>query len=341
MSKKLLSMLLVLVMVLSIVAPVILASATESETATVSEPTSDLRIGVLSDIHVSYDYVDETYGSVSGYFNGVQPSRFEKALRFYKSQGVDAVVIAGDLQEASGTDAASLDKQKDWLQTVVDIWFKVFPEEKGEEGYVEPIFTYGNHDSALVGAQYWPEEWGTYEDVFVKEVNGYSFVCTHNAKEHLAAPLLADVVPSNQDKPVFYIQHCPVYNTVPSSTGGYGVGYGQNGWSNVAPYHNVVVLNGHTHVPLTDERSIWQGDAGNEGQFTVLNTATINYSGLGNDDMSINGFNGNAQQTEHGLLIDVNGSDVTVDRYSFNDMTIDTATGTVSGNVVKLGETWQ
>ena len=341
MSKKLLSMLLVLVMLFSIVVPAIPVSATESESATVSEPTSDLRIGVLSDIHVSYDYVDETYGSVSGYFNGVQPSRFEKALRFYKSQGVDAVVIAGDLQEASGTDAASLDKQKDWLQTVVDIWFKVFPETKGEDGYVEPIFTYGNHDSALVGAQYWPEEWGTYEDVFVKEVNGYSFVCTHNAKEHLAAPLLADVVPENQDKPVFYIQHCPVYNTVPSSTGGYGVGYGQNGWSNVAPYHNVVVLNGHTHVPLTDERSIWQGDAGNEGQFTVLNTATINYSGLGNDDMSINGYNGNAQQTEHGLLIDVTGSDVTVDRYSFNDMTIDTATGTVSGNAVKLGETWQ
>ena len=339
--RKLCSLLLIAVMLMSLVMPALpVISASAATEATVTEPASDLRIGVLSDIHISYDYVDEVYGNVTGYFNGVQPSRFEKALRFYKSQGVDAVVIAGDLQEASGTDAANLDKQKDWLQTVVDIWFKVFPEEKGEEGYVEPIFIYGNHDSALVSNQYWPEELGTYEDAFLKEVNGYSFVCTHNAKEYLAAPLLEKVAAYNQDKPIFYIQHCPVAYTVPGDYG-YGVGYGVNGWDNVAPYHNAVVLNGHTHVPLTDERSIWQGDAGNEGQFTVLNTATINYSGLNNDGMTQNSYNGNAQQTEHGLLIDVNGSELTVDRYSFNDMTIDTATGTVSGNAVKLGETWQ
>lgn len=342
MSKKILSILLALIMLLSLAAPIIPVSAATEVSATASEtPTSDLRFGVLSDIHISYDYVDEVYGNVSGFFNGVQPSRFEKALRFFKAKGVEAVVVAGDLQEASGTDAASLDKQKDWLQTVVDIWFKVFTEAPGEEGYVEPIFTYGNHDSALISAQYWPEEWGTYEDAFIKTVNGYSFVCTHNAKEALGAPLLEKAAAVSQDKPLFYIQHCPVNNTVPGSTGGYGVGYGQTGRANLANYPNAVSFNGHTHAPLTDERSIWQGDAGNESQFTIINTATINYTGIGYDnDMTVNSYAGNAQQTEHGMIVDVTGSDVAVNRYSFNDMTIDTATGAVSGNAVKIGETW-
>ncbi len=336
MTRKLLSMLLCVVMVLGMVTPILPVSASA---ASEEVPTSDLRIGVLSDIHISYDYVDEVYGNVTGHFNGVQPGRFEKALRFFKSKGVDAVVVAGDLQEASGTSAAELDKQKDWLQTVVDIWCEVFPEKPGEEGYVEPIFTYGNHDSALVAAQYWPEEWGTYEDAFVKNVNGYTFVCAHNGKENLAAPLLEKVSSYNQDKPIFYIQHCPIATTVPGDYG-YGLGYGQVGWKNVAPYHNVVAFNGHTHAPLTDERSIWQGDAGNEGQFTVINTATINYSGLSNNGMSINSYNGNAQQTEHAMVVDVTGSKVSVDRYSLNDMTFDTATNTISGEAVKIGETW-
>lgn len=343
-TRKLFSLLLVTVMMLSFVAPalpVLPAAATEGGLEQISDSSLyDLRVGVLSDIHISYDYVDEVYGNVSGYFNGVQPSRFEKALRFFKAQGVDAVVVAGDLQEASGTTDASLDAQKDWLQTVVDIWFEVFPEKPGEVGYVEPIFTYGNHDSALIDIQYWPEEWGTYEDAFTKTVNGYTFVCTHNAKEHLAAPLLEKASITNQDKPLFYIQHCPIYNTVPGSTGGYGVGYGQVGRTNIAPYSNVVAFNGHTHAPLTDEKSIWQGDNGNEGQFTVINTATINYTGLNNDDMSVNSYAGNAQQTEHGMIMDITGSHVSVNRYSFNDMTINTVTNEISGEAVKLGETW-
>lgn len=342
MSKKILSILLALIMLLSLAAPIIPVSAATEVSGSASEtPTSDLRFGVLSDIHVSYDYVDEVYGNITGHFNGVQPTRFEKALRFFKAKGVNAVVIAGDLQESSGTTAADLDKQKDWLQTVVDIWYKVFPEQPGEAGYVEPIVIYGNHDSALVGAQYWPEEWGVYEDAFIKTVNGYSFVCVHNSKEALAAPLLEKAAPASQDKPLFYIQHCPTSKTVPGSEGtGYGVGYGQTGRANLANYPNAVSFNGHTHAPLTDEKSIWQGDAGNESQFTVINTATINYTGLNVDGMTVNSYAGNAQQTEHGMIVDVTGSDVSVDRYSFNDMSIDTTTGTISGNAVKLGETW-
>ena len=36
-----------------------------------------------------------------------------------------------------------------------------------------------------------------------------------------------------------------------------------------------VYLTGHTHVPLTDERSIWQGDDWSEGKYTAINAATL------------------------------------------------------------------
>ena len=87
--RKLLSFLMAAVMLLSTIAPAIPVtpvSAATTENAASETADSDLRIGVLSDIHVSYDYVDEVYGNVTGHFNGVQPSRFEKALRFFKSR---------------------------------------------------------------------------------------------------------------------------------------------------------------------------------------------------------------------------------------------------------------
>lgn len=339
MSKKIVSLILALAMMFSFAAPVISASATEAVAPVKGDDTSDLRVGIISDIHVSYDYVDEVYGKVTGYYNGVQPIRFEKALRYFKAQNVDAVLIAGDLQESDGTDAASIDKQKDWLQKVVDIWYEVFPEKPGEEGYVELIVIYGNHDKVLVSQQYWPEEWGTYEKAFVKTVNGYSFVCAQNGEEALAAPLLEKVASDNQDKPIFYVQHCPIAYTVPGGYS-YGLDFGKVGWDNVAPYHNIVSFNAHTHVPLTDERSIWQGDAGNEGQFTVINTATLNYTGLTNDGMTVNSYAGNNHQIEHVMIMDVSGSQVSVDRYSLNDMALNNTTNTISGEAVKIGETW-
>ncbi len=340
--QKLLSFLLVVVMVLSLAAPALpelKVSATENQSTT----DDDLTVGILSDIHVSYDYVDEVYGEVTGYYNGVQPTRFEKALRFLKAQGVEAIVIAGDLQESSGTTEQSMDTQKDWLQTVVDIWFTVFPEEPGDEGYVELIAIYGNHDKILSQNGYWPEEWGTFSPAYTKTVNGYTFVAANFFESpsqqygpKSAEPLLEDAVEANPDKPVFYIQHSWVGDTVPGW--GYGDGEAAYGRTMLAPYHNVVAITGHTHVPLTDEKSIWQGDGGNDGQFTAINAATINYSGLGNKNLDANLYAGTNNDTEHGMVMHVNGSNISIDRYSFNDMTIENSV--VSGEAVKIGETW-
>ena len=64
------------------------------------------------------------------------------------------------------------------IEEVTDIWFRVFPDNindlTGEK--VEPMFIYGNHDSSLVDAQYWPERLGEYEASWIKEIKGYQFV---------------------------------------------------------------------------------------------------------------------------------------------------------------------
>src|SRR5574344_2691695 len=82
-----------------------------------------LRVGILSDIHLR-EPGTEMY--------------FVKALAWYRDQGVDAVIIAGDMADQG---------QVAQLQLVADSWYKVFPDDKGADGrHVETMFVYGNHD---------------------------------------------------------------------------------------------------------------------------------------------------------------------------------------------------
>ena len=119
-----------------------------------------LRIGILSDIHVSR--------SVWG---DQQHERLEKALLFFKEKGVDGVLIAGDLQENTDFTVASEN-----IEEVVDIWFNVFPDNTNDltGEHVEPLFIYGNHDIGLVEAEYWPERLGEYEPAWIKEIKATS-----------------------------------------------------------------------------------------------------------------------------------------------------------------------
>lgn len=158
--KKTISFLLALALLLSLAAPILPARA-EAEPAQQTN-TPDLKVGILSDIHVSTDY-----------FGGVQPERWKHALQLYKTMDLDAIVVTGDLQESTGTSDADVAKQEAWMDIVVNTWYEVFPEKPGEDGFVEPIFIYGNHDATLISRKYWPAQWGSYQDSYTKEVNGY------------------------------------------------------------------------------------------------------------------------------------------------------------------------
>lgn len=315
-------MFLSLVMLLSLISPAVGTLVTAAEQPTAETP--DLRVGILSDVHLGYHFDKQ-----------VQTSRFRKALEAFKAMGVDAIIVAGDLQDVDGE--GTLDEQKAWMEEFAAVWFAVFPTDSG----VEPVFIYGNHDVDLIAAEYWPQTLGSYTDAFLKEINGYQFVGVQNGKEDIAAvdAYIAQAAELSEDKPFFYIQHCPLYQSVAQSDyySAYNLSYRGAGHQNLKNYSNAVAFHGHTHMPLTDERSIWQGEDWNEGKYTAINTATINYAGeyarvseTNTAVLEVNGSEIGSNQTQHGMYMTVTGSVVSIERYSFYEDT-----------PVKIGSTWE
>ncbi len=232
-----------------------------------------LRIGVLSDIHV-------TKREDSG--------TFEKALRWFLEQGVDGVLVTGDLV-TRGTIAE--------LEAVADTWQRVFPGDLAPDGRrVERLFLLGNHDvDGFVSAASWPhrqvpsreeaertciafhreETWRRlfgedYRQIAVKEVKGYRFVLNswvsralgeHDALEEFWSAFAPTIDPS---RPFFYCQHPHPKDTCAA---GYLLGgaFWGGGWDDGAStrllsrHPNCIALSGHSHYPIDDERSIWQG----------------------------------------------------------------------------------
>ncbi|MBO7319798.1 MAG: metallophosphoesterase [Clostridia bacterium] len=79
------------------------------------------------------------------------------------------------------------------------------------------------------------------------------------------------------DKPVFFIHHEHVKNTVYGSSD--FDGWGNRFFTGVSDkYPNIVDFSGHSHYPVNDPRSIWQG------AFTAIGTGSLKYTELTVDD---------------------------------------------------------
>lgn len=266
-------------------------------------PASNLRVGILSDIHCHHP-------AAVGYF--------ERALKIFREADVDAVLIAGDLFTYGLTSQ---------LEDVAKTWFKVFPGDIGRNGKkVERLFITGNHDEVdwttkqfkdfddlkarcflLNREAVWERLWGEkYEKIRIRRVKGYTFVLRH----WLGRPvdLMGHKIPAEPEvlpdflaahgaelkalgKPFFYVQHEPIDETV-NATWLFGGTHWDNGQTSrglkekklFEGFPNAVVLTGHSHDTLTDEMSIWQG------KFTAVNCS----SGTGyifNAPGRVNGFN--------------------------------------------------
>ena len=242
----------------------------------------NLKVGILSDIHVT------AVGNANW---------FEKALRYFDSVKVDAVLITGDL--------TTWNKLPEF-EAVAATWFKVFPDDTRSDGaHVERLFITGNHDVdgwAYEGARFKTKEealpqsfffhreefWKRlfhedYKPVMVKEVKGYTFVLQnwmsileHERGHTLAAGFKNEVSPLPQvvvelgdrlrrKKPFFYAQHWQIADTVNSSWLLRGQRFGNGQDDGLArkvlkDYPNCVAFTGHSHFSLTDEQSIWQGE---------------------------------------------------------------------------------
>ena len=279
----------------------------------IATPTG-VRFGVLSDVHVGA-FEDDQY-----------TVRLIHALTAFKERGVDAVLISGDLQNHT----TDLELSKKWIEIFAETWFSVFPNNTnnltGE--HVEPVFICGNHDQQLVAEQYWPESLGAYSDAFIKEVNGYYFVGAHFWRESAASDYILRAKEDSSGYPFFYTQHCTLYNTVYGITDS-GHGTAETNLDELWDAYNAITFTGHTHIPATDERSIWQSLDDKYADFTAIQVPSLNYGRL--SDLGLTAP-GNYNLCEQGMYVVVEGSDVTITRLDFAD----------HDNVLgkQLGENW-
>lgn len=304
--KKFCLILLCMVMVLSMM--VSFAGCDKEKKDKTVVTTKELRIGILSDIHTNTLPVYRPL------------ERFEKALRFFKEKGVDGILVTGDLLDTfNHVDLLSLQ----------DVWLEVFPNNTNDltGEHVEPMFVYGNHDEGFVQEEIWFDEIGSeFEEAWIKEIKGYQFVGVHYSKEAGAEvqKLLEKAQEASTDKPFFFAQHVPTAGTVVGGYATYG-GYEIPLQDTLERAYNCVVFTGHTHVPITDERSIWQSTSKKDAQCTVVNCGTM-YYGFLQDFCSLE-INGDKYLTQQGIYMVVDGSQVTLERYSFTDMELEYVDG--------------
>ena len=239
-----------------------------------SRPGARLKIGVLSDVHIK---------------NPGDEATFLKALAYFRDNGADGVLIAGDIADTGR--AAQ-------LKICADCWYKTFPDSKAPDGRpVEQLFVYGNHDidgwnwksnadlykkhpelkqTDALGfernrARMWEELFHEkFEPIWMKRVKGYAVIGAHWGNIQIEDFMKAHGKEIDPSMPFFYTQHAHPRNTCFGSWA-WGRDDGRSTRA-LSPFPNAVAFSGHSHYTLTDERTVWQG------AFTSVNTASLKYA---------------------------------------------------------------
>lgn len=263
----------------------------------------NLVFGVVSDIHVTHVGAGE---KAEGWGNNLT---FRHTLEWFRDQGVDAVMVVGDMADHGMVDQ---------LQAVAEAWYAVFPNDRAPDGRrVEKLFVYGNHDyhGYLYGdhaakrhareakeasfdawsrahvlrsdlAGWWRKIFHEdYARLYRKDVKGYAFLGQHwddgKGMEtkyggcpfglELKGYLGAHGKALDPKRPFFYFQHPHPKDTC----------FGPWVWGHdaglstqvLSAYPNAIAFSGHSHNTLTDERALWQG------AFTSVGTSSLRYIG--------------------------------------------------------------
>ena len=275
--------------------------------------TPKLAFAAISDVHIVHPKGNRSAGT----------QVFEHALDWYRRQGVDAVMIAGDLADSGIVDE---------LEMLGAAWRKMLPGNKAPDGRpVEKIFVTGNHDfeawkygagtarklypteAELAKhrlADHYPEAWEAafdekYEPIYMKTVRGYRFIGSHwtvgrgrQWGERLEKLIGEHAGELKGPKPFFYVQHPHPLGTV------FNVRTGVCDDGRVTEalrgFPNAVAFSGHSHWAITDERSIWQGG------FTSVNLGCLRRTGFCRTANAPNGYEnwrtpGARRKTDAGL----------------------------------------
>lgn len=251
-----------------------------------------LTLGLASDIHITATKMPSGGGNPAQR-GTVRP--FLKALKWFDAMGVDGVTVTGDMADWG------IDTQ---LMQIAAAWEKVFPAGRAGDGRpVEKLFVYGNHDAneafrytgdrktprkhlgdldayarehAIFGhhGEVWErvfrEEWNP---VWRKEVKGFTFIGAHwGHEDREAVDFVKKVLPGlDPSKPFFCLQHKTPNNT---NWGDAAFDHDSGMLTELLRSHaNAVVLSGHAHYSLTDERNVWQDG------FTSIGCSTLSHTG--------------------------------------------------------------
>ena len=240
-----------------------------------------LRVGILSDTHVSLDPKSQI--------------PLQRAFSYFSSEGVGAVALAGDVCECGTLDE---------LKTVMDAWRAVFPDGRNRHGgVVRPFFIWGNHDyhasavlhgkgpmtdaerqAAILTNKDAAWEMVTGEprhsgEVFLRTIGGITFIGAHWGAEAAAGRFLREhAAELPADRPIVYLQH-----KHPKNTCFRGWASGDDGANRAAllEHPNVFVISGHSHTPVYDD-ALWMGGFASMGAGSLLKPAfrRYEYNGL-------------------------------------------------------------
>jgi hypothetical protein len=226
-----------------------------------------LRIAALSDIQ-GYPYPED-----AGMRN------LERALDVLAPLKPDIVVNAGDIND-TGNDAdavryyrARCDARLGSLPHVACIGNHELSFIRGELKAARTPEVIRHDFNAVFG-------YPAGARVMRRTVKGFEFVALHlsraegYAQDEIAefGDALADAVACDPARPVFAVTHYHPKDTVNDSRSEEKSGALRRLFDN---FPQVVSLSGHTHNPLRDPRSIWQGG------FTAVETSTLCYGSLG------------------------------------------------------------
>ena len=252
-----------------------------------------LKFGVVSDVHVRLAADGRSLAA------GYETDTLEKTFAYFRDQDVDAVMIAGDMADLGLTRE---------LKAVADAWFKVFPNDRAPDGRkVERLFVLGNHDAfglrnggrifkdadvlrreamqadpKKAWDECFHEEWRPY---YAKNVKGFDFFCAHwqpgiwcNGVAETGCAGCADAFRGLMEKcdpsrPFFYVQHPHPRDTVYANCA-WGVDDG-SATRLLSAFPQAIAFSGHSHEPLTNEKSIWRG------AFTSVATGSLRYLAAG------------------------------------------------------------
>ncbi|WP_211747171.1 cadherin-like beta sandwich domain-containing protein [Paenibacillus sp. Marseille-Q4541] len=230
-----------------------------------------LQVVAMSDIHMGSSNGDPQGNSAEALakVRARYTSNFDVISSIFKNP--DAIVIAGDAINDNG----------DSLGANHSIVTNIFKEQLARTNMTNTRvqFAMGNHDDKVSTAiNNYPPEWFTTQPngYYEQTIGGYSFFFLNgnnynndteqrNWLKSRLATITSDA--ANKNKPIFITLHHPVTGTVMDGQ----QTSNPNLYKDLQDYPEVIVLSGHSHLNINDDRSIHQKD------FTSINLGSMSY----------------------------------------------------------------